>query len=242
MALCLILLGMLFSGYTLVIIFTGLGLAVVLVYSLFRMRGRELRMLVRLCAVLLAVIILFLGVGRELNLFQAHLYLYKISDLTVTLADRMFGIQLPHYNPGFGNEAILSQGSSSERVKLYVRSLQTFREHPLFGVGSRVNTGDYAEVGLHSTWLDYLAMYGVLTFGPFLGFMALLFRRLYRMVAPHSEKVYRLVALSTYALYGLVNPVIATAMFPVVLLFIIAGRVQLPGEVMCMLQHGITRE
>jgi len=97
-------------------------------------------------------------------------------------------------------------------------------------VGSRVNTGDFSQVGGHSTWLDYLAMYGLLGFAPFLLFYAFLFRRLHRMVASKAEKAYRMTAFLIYTLYGLVNPVIATAVFPVVLLFFVTGRVVLPGE------------
>ncbi|MBP7402236.1 MAG: O-antigen ligase family protein [Clostridia bacterium] len=227
---CLVLLGMLFAGYTLVIVFTGFGLFVLLTYSLVRLRGRNLRSLARLCAVLLLVIALFLGIGSVFNLHQSHLYLVKLSDLTVTVADKLFGAHLPSYDPGTGNEALLSEGSSEERMELYARSLRTFFAHPLTGVGSRVNTGDFSEVGAHSTWLDYLAMYGLPSFGLYLGFMALLFRRLHRMEAGKAEKAYRMVGFLVYALYGLVNPVVATAVFPVILLFFTAGRVNLPGE------------
>jgi hypothetical protein len=85
-------------------------------------------------------------------------------------------------------------------------------------------------VGGHSTWLDYLAMYGLLWFTPFVLFYMLLFRRLHRMIASKAEKAYRMTSFLIYTLYGLVNPVIATAVFPVVLLFFVTGRVILPGE------------
>ncbi|HEY5467388.1 MAG TPA: O-antigen ligase family protein, partial [Clostridia bacterium] len=206
-------------------------LFLLLVYSLIRLRGKELRVLAMLCVVLLVIISLFLAIGSALNLQQPKLYFIKINALSVMVADRLFGIQLPVYDPGIANQDLLGEGGSpAERVKLYARSLETFLEHPLFGVGSRANTDDYSQVGLHSTWLDYLAMYGLPSFGLFLGFMAMMFRRLRRMQATRSEKAYRMVAFTIYMLYGLVNPVIATAVFPVVLLFYITGCVKLPGE------------
>ncbi len=227
---CLILTGMLFAGFTLMIVFTGFGLFLLLVYSLIRTRGKELRILSRLCAILLAVIILFIGVGRLFNLHQSHLYLIKLSDITVTMADRLFDVQIPFYNPGPGNESLLTERSSGERIDLYGRSVKTMLAHPLFGLGSRVNSGDFSLVGQHASWLDYLAMFGIPWFGLYLGFIVLMFRRVRKMKADNTEKAYRTVALTVYVLYGFVNPIIATAMFPVVLLFFITGRVRLPGE------------
>ncbi len=146
-------------------------------------------------------------------------------------ADRVLGIELRSYNPPGLHESLVEMGSSSEeRLDLYTRSIRTFLDAPLLGVGSRVNTGDFTQVGGHSTWLDYLAMYGLLWFTPFVLFYMLLFRRLHRMIASKAEKAYRMTSFLIYTLYGLVNPVIATAVFPVVLLFFVTGRVILPGE------------
>lgn len=229
--LVLVLLGLLFAGYTLAIVFTGLGLFVLLVYSFVRLRGPELKALIRICLLLLLVIALFLSLGHAFHLYQSQLYLMKIVDVARIAADRVLGIELKVYSPPGLHESLVEMGSSSEeRLELYSRSIRTFLDHPLTGVGSRVNTGDFSQVGGHSTWLDYLAMYGLLWFAPFLLLYALLFRRLHRMVASRTEKAYRMTSFLVYTLYGLVNPVVATAVFPVVLLFFITGRVVLPGE------------
>lgn len=233
-ALILILLGMLFAAYTLVILFTGLGLVILVVYGLFRFHGRRLRSLLTLCLVLLLVIALFLGIGRQLDLQQSHLYLIKISDLACTVADRLFDIQLPAYDPGSGFDHLVDQGSSEERLALYGASVRTVLDHPLTGVGSRVNSNDFSEVSAHSSWLDYPAMFGIPAFALWAGFLVLLGRRLHRSRASHTEKAYRMVSFVVYLLYGLVNPVIATSVFPVVLLFFIVGRVELPGEALAI--------
>ncbi len=226
----LALLGLLFAGYTLAIVFVGVGLLLLLGYSLFHLRGPQLHALLRTCLLLLLVIALFLGIGHFAGLFQAHLYLLKISDMAELIGERVFGVELGHYNPPNLHTGLSQMSSSSvERIELYTRSIHTFLQHPLAGVGSRVNTGDFSQVGGHSTWLDYLAMYG-LQFALYLFFFALLFRRLRRMIASRAEKAYRMTALAVYTLYGLVNPVVAVATFPVVLLFFITGRVTLPGE------------
>ncbi len=228
--LVLILLGLLFAGYALAIVFVGLGLLLLLVYSLLRLRGPQLHALLRTCILLLLVIAVFLAVGHQTGLFQAHLYLLKIGDMAELIAQRVLGVELGRYSPPHLHAGLSEMSSSStERIELYTRSIQTFLKHPLAGVGSRVNTGDFSQVGGHSTWLDYLAMHGLL-FTPYLLFFALLFRRLRRMIASRAEKAYRMTALVIYTLYGLVNPVVATAVFPVVLLFFITGRVILPGE------------
>ncbi len=226
----LILLGMLFASYTMPIVFVGLGILTLLVYSLVRLRGRELRVLSLLCVILLVIIVLFMALGSIFELYQSHLYLIKISDVFNLAMDKLFNVHLNAYDPGqkFA-ELTYQEGSSIQRLELYRISWRTFFENPLFGVGSRVNTGDYSQVGLHASWPDYLAMFGA-PFALFLGFLALLFRRLHRMTATHTEKAYRMVAFFLYLLYGLVNPVIATAVFPVVLMFFVAGRVELPGE------------
>ena len=228
--LSLVLLGILFSAYTLVILFTGLGLAAMLLYALFRLKGTELKRLASLCLVLLVLIGLFLGVGRLIPLQQSHLYLVKISDVVVTAADDWFGVRIPPYDPGPEFRHLADQGSSQERMDLYATSVRTVLAHPLSGVGSRVNSNDFSEVGAHSSWLDYPAMFGLPAFALWAAFLVLLARRLHRADCDRAEKAYRMVSFAVYILYGFVNPVIATSVFPVVLLFFTAGRVTVPGE------------
>lgn len=67
------------------------------------------------------------------------------------------------------SQAGLVEGDETMRGYLATLSLDTFAQFPLFGVGPvtmALTGGLYRDVGGHCSWLDQLAEYGVVGFGP----------------------------------------------------------------------------
>lgn len=72
------------------------------------------------------------------------------------------------------SQAGMVDGDETMRGYLATISLNTVMEAPLFGVGPTTMSqtgGLYRYVGGHCSWLDQLAEYGVIGFGPFLAFV-----------------------------------------------------------------------
>ena len=141
----------------------------------------------------------------------------NIDTVTQEMLDAVLLEPLP---PGLGQLGI--------RLTLYRTSLQTFLQNPLFGIGPAIN--EFVRgIGGHSTWLDYLAMYGLLGFGFFIAFHVLLYRRIWKNTSG-SERFYRCLTFWIFTFYGLVNPVIHFRVFPLVLCLFIGGNMPAKDE------------
>lgn len=98
------------------------------------------------------------------------------------------------FNVERGNDALLS--------------LSAIKENPFFGIGP-VTEGTFTAIGEHSSWLDNIAQYGFVGFAPFVCFLFLGFRRLWRIYSLDKKNMMiyaRIVCFMLYLIHGLLNP------------------------------------
>lgn len=110
------------------------------------------------------------------------------------------------------------EGDKTKRADTWKSSWNTFLENPLFGIGATTNRDNPdlgVRVGAHSAWIDQLAEYGILGFGPYLMFLGFAIRRI--VIAFRTEKtlnrykiIYlgQLVSCSLFIIGGTYNPVV----------------------------------
>jgi O-antigen ligase len=129
---------------------------------------------------------------------------------------------------GVANDGMV-RGDSTGRGYFAMLSLNSFLQHPFFGVGM-VTTSDrndslYVLVGGHCSWLDQLAEYGLVGFAPFLAFWALGFRNAVRRfrARPSAIDAGLVAMMASYSICGLVNPVIFVDSITVPVAFLVAG-------------------
>lgn len=121
------------------------------------------------------------------------------------------------------------EGDTTGRGRLAMLSLNSFLQHPFFGVGpvtmSQTNEALYVLVGGHSSWLDQLAEYGLVGFSPFLAFLVLAFRNKIREFRTTGSSVDAgfVAMMVSYFICGLVNPVVFVDSITVPFAFLAAG-------------------
>jgi len=109
---------------------------------------------------------------------------------------------------------IFSFGIESEETTRGVRlnmSLKTFLNSPFFGVGAFSMCYAKSGIGGHMTWLDQLAEYGIIGFGPYLLLMVLTIKTIIVRLRMHHNKDMYIAILSMYVSYvfaGTFNPVL----------------------------------
>ncbi len=108
---------------------------------------------------------------------------------------------------GFLGDSVGSQ--TSARTQLYLASLKTFLQNPLFGIYGPFGNAINAEVGGHSGWLDLLAYYGLFGSIPLFIAIFLNFRKQLRYYANHPYYNILLTAQILFVFFGFINPVIS---------------------------------
>jgi len=120
------------------------------------------------------------------------------------------------------------EGDETTRGHLAAASFKTFLEEPAFGVGAVTMWGDhpllYDKVGGHCSWLDQLAEYGLIGFGPFLIFLTQLFRSTIGGWFRHRTiwKASVCVMIGSFVIQGFVNPAIFVDSVAVPVVFILS--------------------
>jgi O-antigen ligase len=108
------------------------------------------------------------------------------------------------------------------RIELAAVSLNTFSEHPFFGVGVP-DWGSHTQIGEHMPWIDFLAHYGFFGFLPVLLFLILLFKRNYRFyLKSPKNNIYAtacLIGFVIFILSNVIDPLIFDAPMIIMLLF-----------------------
>lgn len=97
---------------------------------------------------------------------------------------------------------------TSVRGQLYMSSLQTFLENPLFGVYGPFGNDTQYTIGGHSGWLDFLAYYGIFGSIPLFATIILNFKKQWNFFGNHRYQRFLLTAQILFILLGSINPVI----------------------------------
>lgn len=179
------------------------------------------------------IIILLLAVILIVNLFAWMLphdttetYKAKLRDLIFVATKIDIAPAVPKFSDGIGDSGDVPRYNEASRFEFYMVSVKTIGKRPLLGVGPYFKTETVANgIGGHSSWLDYLAMYGLLGCLPLIMFFAFFFRRTMKMTTYSANKVMRLIPWVLFMGYGLVNPVFTAKNFPVALMLLTAGAV-----------------
>jgi O-antigen ligase len=178
------------------------------------------------------IVILLLSIILIINLFAWILphdtnEMYKAKLRSLIMTTMQIDIAPEVKDPGDGPESEEKPVYTEEsRFEFYMVSLKTFLKKPLFGVGPYFKTATVVNgIGNHSSWLDYLAMYGLIGCSPLILFLILVFRRSIKMTNYSANKVMRLVGWALFMGYGFLNPVFTAKNFPVVLMLLASGSV-----------------
>ncbi|KDE46144.1 hypothetical protein [Geobacillus sp. CAMR5420] len=177
------------ASYATALIFTFVGIILV-----FTIKG--LRSLI--IGVFLALIFILAIPKESIAEFLVNVaYLFKDNDIVyvkfMDLAETFLG------------ESADSQ--TANRGHLYLTSLITFIQNPLFGIYGPFGNQDNGQIGGHSGWLDLLAMYGI--FGSLPLFLAIIlnFRKQLLFYSGHPYYVFLIIAQILFICFGFLNPV-----------------------------------
>ena len=216
--------GCFYSAYAGIIIILMIALFMMIIYALIFYKNKTHKRAM--------IIILALSVILIVNLFAwmlphttNEMYKAKLRDLILATTEIDIAPNVPHPSQGdpTDKEADIIYNENS-RIEFYKVSIKTIGKHPLFGVGPYFKTETVANgIGNHSSWLDYLAMYGAIGCLPLIAFFILYFRRTMVMSSFTANKIMRLFPWMLFMGYGLLNPVFTAKNFPVVLMLLAAG-------------------
>lgn len=120
-------------------------------------------------------------------------------------------------------------GDSSGRAELALRSLDTIRQHPLFGVGAFAGvesaTG-WSLIGGHASWLDTIAEQGFVGFSIYCLFFGTMVRRIFAARRRNRNSPVHngvLAVCGLWTVYGWINPVLWLGGLTQFVLFVLAG-------------------
>ncbi len=217
--------GIFYSGYTGSTMLVFATLIFILIYAIFfyknKKRKRAFLIVVALTVVLITILFAFCihdDMMREYSFKYRDLFKVILGDVEINInLDEVKGITK-------GSEIKLGDATVS-RMSLYIKSIETFLKHPFFGVGPVFRTATMKNgIGGHSSWLDFLAMYGIVQCLPLILCFYYYFRRNMKQHTYAVNKVMRFVPWLLFMGYGLVNPVYVARCFPVVLCLFIGGN------------------
>lgn len=215
--------GCFYSAYAGVIMLVMLSLLILLVYTLIFYKNKK-RKRVLLVILLLSVVLIVSLFSWILPHLTNEMYKAKIRDLLTATLDIE---PLPTPVPGEGDEKGQFEKpiyNENSRWEYYQVSIDTIKNKPFFGVGPYFKTKTVENgIGGHSSWLDYLAMYGFVGCMPLMMFFFFYFRRSMKMSSFTLNKVMRLIPWAMFMGYGLLNPVLTARNFPVFLMLLTAG-------------------
>ena len=179
------------------------------------------------------IAILLIAVVLIINLFAwilphdtNEMYKAKLRSLILAATEIDIAPGVPLDAEGTGEDKDAPIYTEASRFEFYKVSAITISKHPFFGVGPYFKTETVVNgIGNHSSWLDYLAMYGFVGCLPLIAFFFLYFRRTVKMTSYSANKVMRLIPWVLFMGYGLLNPVFTAKNFPVALMLLTAGAV-----------------
>lgn len=223
----LILAGIFYSGYTGSTMLVFVMLLFITIFTLFFYKNKKRKKQI-LFLVLLSIIVILLVL---LVLIPADLqaeYFVKYRDLLKFILG-VNDVEMPKItlNPQLGGNkedyATLGYRTAS-RVSFYYVSLKSFLQHPLFGVGAYFKTATVANgVGNHSSWLDFLAMYGLVGCLPLIICFVLIYKRNMSCLKFRVNRAMRVLPWMFFMGYGFVNPVFVARCFPAVFGLAVVG-------------------
>ena len=217
--------GCFYSAYAGIIILVMVTLFVMLLYAFIfypnKNHKRAMIVILLLCVVL--IINLFAWIlPHDTN----EMYKAKLRDLILATTEIDIAPNIPKAGDGIGEGEDVPIYTEESRFEFYKVSVMTIGRRPLFGVGPYFKTQTVANgIGGHSSWLDYLAMYGIVGCLPLIVFFIFYFRRSMKMTTYSANKVMRLIPWVLFMGYGFLNPVFTAKNFPVALMLLTAGAV-----------------
>lgn len=113
--------------------------------------------------------------------------------------------------------------TSERRDELAAYSLNTFKSHPLFGVG--YSGYGYGVIGCHQEWYDLLGVFGVLGSSLVIAVFIYSSYKIYKNTRTKLDKTCYLTALIIFAILGFVNPCICLPIL--ILVYIIAPNISI---------------
>lgn len=131
---------------------------------------------------------------------------FLIEAATLFESNDVISNKFTDFAQGFISESFGSQ--TSTRSHLYLISLKTFLQNPLFGIYGPFGNSFNAQVGGHSGWLDLLAFYGLFGSVPLFTAIFLNFRKHLRYYEGHPYKSVLLTAQILFIFFGFINPII----------------------------------
>lgn len=154
-------------------------------------------------------LLLFPNMKKQAIKYRIMVFICIFAVITITIFGESEQIDFVKDKTQYIAETLSSDGLSEvERGSDAVASLRTIGESPFWGVGP-IERGTYTVIGEHSSWLDGIAEYGFLGFGPYFGFLFFGFRHLWRNARSNRDKLTYHARIVTFVLYltqGLINP------------------------------------
>lgn len=210
-----------YAGLMLLVVFTVLAM---LIYALVFYRNKKRRK-VLLTILTLTVVLIICLFSFILPHDTNEMYKAKIRDLLTAASIDIEPLPTPEPSDEDGDGIVdIPIYNEKSRFEFYQVSMKTIQKHPLFGVGPFFKTKTVVNgIGGHSSWLDYLAMYGFIGCAPLILFFIFYFRRTMKMSKYSVNKVMRFLPWALFMGYGLLNPVFTARNFPVTLMLLTAG-------------------
>ncbi len=217
--------GCFYAAYAGIIILVMVTLFIMLLYAFIFYSSKKHKKV--MIAILLLTVILIVNLfSWMLPHITNEMYKAKLRDLILATTEIDIAPQVKNGDGTGDDKEDIPIYDEASRFEFYMVSAKTFVKHPLFGVGPYFKTKTVINgIGAHSSWLDYLAMYGIIGCLPLILFFIFYFRRTMKMTSHSSNKVMRLIPWVLFMGYGLLNPVFTAKNFPVVLMLLTAGGV-----------------
>ncbi len=153
--------------------------------------------------IVLSVIIigfLLLYFGRAIIGFYIIEY-YSKFNFSKVISDKLYELGMALQGISVTNE----NATFAARYNLFFASLNAFWEHPIWGVYGTQNAGS---VGGHTTWLDYLGMFGIIRGWSFWTFLISWRRQVFQNITHKGYINSFYLSILIYVIEGFLNPII----------------------------------
>ena len=111
--------------------------------------------------------------------------------------------------------------SYDRRDELASYSLNTFRQHPLFGIG--YSSYGYGVIGCHQEWQDMLGVFGIIGTATFAVLIAYISKKIVKSISNKTDIYAFYLALLLFVVLGFLNPCLSLPILCVV--FVIAPNI-----------------
>ena len=162
-------------------------------------------------------------------LFMAMLVIFvfpnQIMSMVIKLTENMNYVVQNRIRYVFQSVLNVSSGiayNHERREELAAYSLNTFKEHPIFGVG--YSGYGYGVIGCHQEWPDMLGVFGLLGSIVVWGIIIRMIMVTYKGLGTHEEKDLFLVLAVMFGILGFLNPCLGSPLL--FALFVIAPNVK----------------